>query len=500
MVSLKAAEPTAPDVSSGGAGLGPVQLIAAMGAPAAKSHPASDQRLPLPGLPGSRRYRVVHQQVRLGVFDPVGMNPYDSVPPDQTDTPAHRQLAREAAAQSAVLLANKGGLLPLDLSKLATVAVIGPSANDTAGYDRCFEGGTGGCLYSHIYRGYSSFVTTPLMGIVAAAAGAKANVTYQPGCGSRFPHGRCSDPSGIPGAVAAAAAADVAIVVVGLDESYEEEGVDRMDPSATGGGNGLFQLPGHQQDLIDQVVATGTPVVQVLLNGGPLSLHAPTGAERFALIEAFYGGQACGDGIADVLFGKAAPGGKMPVTAYASTAQAGNITDMDMSKGRTYRYLDYAKHGEPAYPFGFGLSYTTWAWAPLGTNASGAAVDEATPVALTVTVRNTGPVASAQVVQLYASLSAAFAVGASAGGAPVSAHVPPRQLVAFEKVFVPAGRSATVTMVVVPAELAGWGLWHAKQATLHFAAGGVSPTPHTLATGQLVVASVAVSRARAGEG
>lgn len=444
----------------------------------------------------------MHQQVRLGVYDARGMNPYDSVPPTQTDTPPHRQLAREAAAQSAVLLANKGGLLPLDLGKLATVAVIGPSANDTAGYDRCFEGGTGGCLYSHIYRGYSSFVTTPLMGIQAAAhappttlgATAGARVTYAPGCGSTFPGGRCSDPSGIPHAVAVAAAADVAIVVVGLDESYEEEGVDRMDPSSTGGGNGLFQLPGHQQRLIDEVVATGTPVVQVLLNGGPLSLHAPAGVERFALVEAFYGGQACGDGIADVVFGRAAPGGKMPVTAYASTAQAGNITDMDMSKGRTYRYLDYAKHGEPAYPFGFGLSYTTWGWSPLRTNASAAAVDEATPVALAVTVRNTGAVASAQVVQLYASLSAAFGVGASAGGAPVSAHVPARQLVGFEKVFVPAGSSASVTIVVVPAELAGWELWHAKQATVHFAAGAVSPTPQTLASGQLVVTSVAVSR------
>jgi beta-glucosidase len=294
-------------------------------------------------------YRSMTQQFKLGVFDPPGLNPYDAVPPTEVDTAAHRQLARDAAGQSAVLLANEARLLPLDLSTLRRIAVIGPSANDTAGYERCWDAGSGGCLYSHIYRGYSSFITTPLMGVQAAVSdvGSSAEVVYAEGCSSSFPNGRCSNPSGIVAAAALAKTADVAIVVVGLDESYEEEGTDRLDASTSGGGNGLFQLPGHQQQLIDAVVATGTRVVQVLINGGPLSVLPPTNG---ALLESFYGAQACGDGIADVLFGRVAPSGKMPITAYATPEQAGNITDMDMTHGlgRTYRYLQ----AEPTYPFG----------------------------------------------------------------------------------------------------------------------------------------------------
>ena len=269
-----------------------------------------------------------------------------------------------------------------------------------------------------------------------------------------------------------------------LEESLEEEGRDRMDPSRSGGGNGLLQLPGVQQQLVDALTATKTPIVEVLINGGPLSLTAPQTAEKFAILEAFYGSQACGDGIADVIFGKSPPAGKMPVTAYATTAQAGNITDMDMSKGRTYRYLQ----GEPTYPFGFGLSYTTWNYSAMRTNVSSVAETEGVRVSLQV--ENTGTVDSAQVVQLYASLAPDFA-STSAG---ISKHVAPRQLVGFEKVFVRAGATAEVSLEFAPLALAGWNLWHQPSATVHLAAGDVSPTAGALAAGGLQTAAVSVRR------
>jgi beta-glucosidase len=132
------------------------------------------------------------------------------------------------------------------------------------------------------------------------------------------------------------------VVVVGLEESLEEEGTDRMDSTTDSGGNGLFQLPGAQQQLVDSIVATGTPVVQVLLTGGPLSVAGPNGPHGGALLNAGYGGQACGDGLASVLFGETPPSGKTTVTYYDSPQQAGNITSFDMTAGmgRTYRFSD----------------------------------------------------------------------------------------------------------------------------------------------------------------
>merc|ERR1712146_42724 len=193
-----------------------------------------------------------------------------------------------------------------------------------------------------------------------------------------------------------------------------------------------------------------------------------------AIVEAFYGAQACGDAIADLLFGKVAPSGKMPVSAYASPEQAGNITSMDMSRGlgRTYRYLQ----GQPTYEFGFGLSYTTWSFLGLAANVT--VVPEAEAVAVSVTVANTGAVSSAQVVQLYASLAPDF----TSNPLNVSKHVPPRQLVAFEKVYVPAAGHVPVTMTFTPSQLSGWELWFHPNATLHLFAGDVSPTPKAMAS------------------
>jgi beta-glucosidase len=429
-------------------------------------------------------YRVALQQMQLGVYDPVGLNPYDGIGPDQVDSLLHRQTALEAAAQSIVLLSNDFRLLPLDLRKLHRIAVLGPSANDTQGYNDCWDANSGGCLYSHIYRGYSSFIITPLMGVQRVVGEHNAfdrsdstrevEVVYAAGCDRSS-----GDTSRIGAAAELAASADVALIVVGLDPSFEEEDTDRM-----GGSNQLYRLPGVQQALIDAVVSTGTPVVVILMNGGPLSLVAPP---KGALLEAFYGGQAGGDSLAEIAFGLRAPSGKMPVTTYANDEQAGNITDYDMTHGlgRSYRFLD----AEPLYPFGHGLSYTNWSWTSFSSNVTAVSSAYST-VLLSLDLRNTGTVASEQVVQLYASLSPDFV-----SRADVSPHFPHRQLVDFSKVGpVPPGALIHMEFPVTPARLAGWGLLAGLEANtqLYFAVGGVSPTKATLAAGGLVTTRVSV--------
>jgi hypothetical protein len=164
----------------------------------------------------------------------------------------------------------------------------------------------------------------------------------------------------------------------------------------------------------------------------------------------------------------------MPVSAYANIQQAGNITSMDMSGGlgRTYRFLQ----GQPTYEFGFGLSYTEWAFSDAAANVT--VVSDVEGVAVSLTVANTGAVDSAQVVQLYGSLAPDFA----SNPLNVSLHVPPRQLIGFEKVFVAAGATANVTIAFTPSELSGWSLWNQPVATLFLAAGDVSPTPRTLSS------------------
>jgi beta-glucosidase len=187
---------------------------------------------------------------------------------------------------------------------------------------------------------------------------------------------------------------------------------------------------------------------QVLINGGPLAVRAPRGG---ALVEAFYGGQAAGEGLAAALYGEVNPSGRMPVTTYATAAQAGDIRSYDMTEGlgRTYRYL--SAWAEPLYPFGFGLSYTRWRYgelraSPTASVASSSAArgvpgkgasclyGEDDAVVLRLNLTNAGEVDGAEVAQLYVGFSSTFEPRTD-----ISAHVPLRQLADFKKLFLRAG-------------------------------------------------------------
>jgi len=434
-------------------------------------------------------HRLVAQQLRLGLFDPHdGRNPYDALDGASLDSAAHRALARDAAAQAAVLLGNSHGVLPL--RRAQSVAVLGPSADEAFARAPWVQDDALHPFYLHIYNGIPSAIVTPY----AAIARRARNATYARGCLRRG-----SDTSGIGAAVAAAKAADVAVVLVGLEAAYEQEDVDRTHDT-----NNPWALPGPQQALVDAVVASGTPVVLVLVNGGPLTVREPAGG---ALVEAFYGGQAAGDGLADVLYGDVSPAGRMPVSTYADAADAGDIDNYDMTagKGRTYRYL--APEAEPLYPFGFGLSYTRWRYGPLrlvpgpgrpaagsgsgsGSGSGVARVHEGETVQLALNLSNVGGVGGAEVAQLYLALTPTF----GAQRDDVSRHVPSRQLVAYQKLHVARGATAQVTFSFTPVEASGWGFFDEPVTRVYLAAGGVSPTRATLSSGALVTAELDVVR------
>ncbi len=233
-------------------------------------------------------------------------------------------------------------------------------------------------------------------------------------------------------AVAAAKAADVAILFLGLSPRLEGEEMPVQIEGFSGGDRVSIDLPKIQEDLMRAVVATGTPTVLVLLNGSALAVNWAD--ENIpAILEAWYPGQAAGTAIADVLFGDYNPAGRLPVTFYRSLDGMLPFEDYSM-KERTYKYFT----GKPLYPFGHGLSYTTFAYKNLQLPKK---VEAGKPVPVTVTVTNTGKRAGDEVVQLYLTDREA------------SAPVPIRKLVGFRRIHLKAGASATVSFNIDPREM-----------------------------------------------
>ncbi len=196
-----------------------------------------------------------------------------------------------------------------------------------------------------------------------------------------------------PEAIAAAKKADVVIAAVGITSRLEGEEMHVDVPGFLGGDRTSIDLPQPEEELVEAVAATGKPVVVVLMNGSALSVNWIS-EHANAVLEAWYSGEEGGNAIADTLSGKNDPAGRLPVTFYKSVDQLPNFEDYSM-KNRTYRYFT----GKPLYPFGYGLSYTTFAYSNL--TVPQAPVAAGAPVDATVTVTNTGKVAGDEVVQLY---------------------------------------------------------------------------------------------------
>jgi beta-glucosidase len=368
--------------------------------------------------------RLFMARMRLGMFDSTDRVRWAQIPFNSLDQPSHRDLAREVARESIVLLRNQGGVLPLR-KDLHTLAVIGPNADQP------------GVLLGN-YNGSPSDTISPLRGIRAAVA-KRTRVVYAEGTylANGVP-GRDTLPSATLEAEALKAArrADAVVLVLGLTNQLEGEEMRVQVDGFRGGDRTSLDLPASQERLLESVTALGKPTVLVLMNGSALAVnwaarHVP------AIVEAWYPGQAGGAAIADVLFGDYNPAGRLPVTFYRSVDDLPPFDNYSMA-GRTYRFFD----GPPLYPFGHGLSYTTFAYDSLRVSADTLAVDGTDTVRVNVT--NTGRRAGDEVVQLYVQ--------------HVASAVPrPRQdLRGYQRITLAPGETRTVTFPLAATSLAYW--------------------------------------------
>lgn len=331
------------------------------------------------------------------------------------DSEAHRRLAREAAQKSIVLLKNEGRVLPIDTSRILSVAVVGPSA-DVARLD-----GVGSSSVSPYYS------VTPLAGIMTHA-GPRFAVRHARGCDIQS-----DDTSGFAEAMALAEKSDMVVFVGGLDETMEGEERDRVTES--------IALPGVQCALIEALAGVNDKLVVVLEGGGAIGVNACLDS-MMALVYAFYPGQEGGNAIADVLFGDVNPSGKLPYTIPKTDAQLpewGLDHTKDLTAGRGYRWFD-AQGLTPEFPFGHGLSYTTFKYSAIRVEPVAAELGQ--DITLSVDVTNTGTRAGDEIVQLYVR------------DEPVSQPEAPKELKRFARIHLPAGATQTVDFTIGAEDLA----------------------------------------------
>ena len=376
---------------------------------------------------------ILEAKERLGLFD----DPY--VDEERARAvladPEHRAVAREAAQRSAVLLRNEGDLLPLAADRLGSIAVIGPLADsrrDTLG--------------PWVFDFDLDETVTVLDGIRAAAGSTRVEFARGIPVGQRvfpsmfdmFGGNAPSDPDGFDAdaefarAVQIATEAEVAVLVLGEWQNMIGEAASRSS----------LELPGRQLELLQAVVATGTPTVLLVMNGRPLDLrwaaeHVP------AILDIWYPGTQGGAAVADLLFGMVSPGGKLPFTWPRTVGQVPitySHTRSHEPENQARRYWDEAS--TPLFPFGHGLSYASFSYDSL--SVAPATIPRDGTVTVSVELTNTSGREAAEVVQLYLHQRHG------------SASRPVRELKGFQRVVVPAGATRTVEFAVGPAQRRYW--------------------------------------------
>jgi beta-glucosidase len=359
--------------------------------------------------------RVLKQKLELGLLD----TKYDGEPPTgvDLDSPEHRALARKLAEESVVLLANDG-VLPLAAGR--RIAVIGPNADRDGALFGCYS------FVNHVlpqHPGIETGIEVPT--VLEALQSEFGEVAFTVGCAIDD-----NDRTGFAEAVAAATAADVAVLVMGdqaglFGRGTVGEGCDRDD----------LELPGVQRELVEAVLATGTPTVLVLLTGRPYAIDWAM-QRCAAVVQAFFPGEEGSGAVAGVLSGRVNPSGRLPVSLpRPAGAQPYSYLHPALGEGNEVTSLA----STPAAPFGFGLSYTTFAYTDLSVPEE-VATDGSVEVSVRVT--NTGSLAGTDVVQLY---------GRDVVG---SVTRPVAQLLGYQRVQLQPGQATTVRFVVPTARLA----------------------------------------------
>ena len=366
---------------------------------------------------------MLRWKFKLGLFDAPSVDPSEAE--RVVGCEEHRRLARQSAREVITLLKNDGPLLPLDPAKLKTLAVIGPNAN------RPLLGG---------YSGVPRHIVTVLDGITARH-GDRVEVLHAEGCritvGGSWqqdavtPSDPAEDRRQIAEATEVASQADVIVLAIGDNEQTAREAWSRQHL----GDRMSLELIGRQNELVTAMLATGKPMVALLFNGRPLAINDV--AQRVpAILECWYLGQECGHAVAEVLFGEHNPGGKLPISIPRSVGQLPVFYNHKPSARRGFLWDD----ATPLFPFGFGLSYTTFALANVRLARKKIARHGATRVLVEVT--NTGPRAGAEVVQMYIRDLVS------------SVTRPVKELKGFRKVELPPGETLTVAIEIASAALA----------------------------------------------
>ena len=369
--------------------------------------------------------RVLREKFRLGLFEHPYVDPQQAV--KIVHSQEHQDLALKVAREGIVLLKNEQDLLPLRKT-LKSIAVIGPDADKGANQ-----------LGDYTARTVLQPVVTILQGI-KEKAGPQTKILFAKGSNVLG-----DDRSGFRDAVQAAKSADLAVVVVG--EQFGRNESDNRERFATDGeGSDVasLDLTGVQEDLVQAVSATGTPVVVVLINGRPLSVRWEA-SHVAALVEAWEPGEFGGRAVADVLFGDYNPSGRLPITIPRSAAQLPAYYDCKPSKvfwvqkgwSRNHGYVDMPS--SPLYPFGYGLGYTQFQYSNLVVDSP--QIRPGSNARLHLEVKNVGSRPGIETVQLY--IHERFA--------PVSTAV--EQLHGFQRVALDAGETKTVSFTLTPEDL-----------------------------------------------
>ena len=354
--------------------------------------------------------RLFATRMKLGLFEEQDKIPFNQIPYEVVDSNEMKELNLSVAKKCLVLLKNQGNILPLDKSKLKTVGIIGPNANNRRALEGNYEGTAS--RYVTVLEGFQDYLGDDVR--ILTSVGCHMHKPRVGGLG--IENDRISEVKGV------CKSSDVIIAVMGLDSGLEGEEGDQGNEYASGD-KPHINLPGLQEEVLKAIYESGKPAILILLSGSALAVNWAD--ENIpAIIQGWYPGAQGGRAIAEMVFGECVPEGKLPITFYRSTEELPEFTDYAM-KDRTYRYMK----NEALYPFGYGLSYTNFTFSNLACNT-----DEITKdgIDVSVYVKNDGKYTGRETVQVYVKAN--------------KNESPNPQLKAFTKVLLQPGKEKQVQL------------------------------------------------------
>ena len=360
--------------------------------------------------------RLFTIRMRLGMFDPASMVPFSSIDSTTLESKAHKDHALKMAQQSMVLLKNEKNLLPLKKEDLKKIAIVGPNANDPE-------------VQLGNYNGFPSRIVTVYEGIKdEVGSGVEIYCDSVIGLIGETPKSFASTIEKVKDADIIIYAGGISPRIEGEEMPVDEYGFYKGDRTST-------LLPKIQTDFMKALKQTGKPVIFVMMTGSSLAM--PWEVQNIPVIlNTWYGGEFAGKAVADIIFGNYNPSGRLPVTFYANDKDLPDFEDYDMSN-RTYKYFK----GKALYPFGYGLSYTDfayqWSNEPKKEYASNETID------CSITIKNAGQVHGDEVAQVYIKY-------------PKTGKLPLKELRYFERKHIHPGESYEMKVSIPVAQLAKW--------------------------------------------